>query len=156
MTAKTLGIGQLANTGFPWGYTHAPREWPGPANSAACGALEAALQVASRAGLSLARAAPACALDTDRRAAAPRSPLAVTSDVPVTAVSGTWRISTNHFIAGSAAVTSNVTGESQGCALVPVTGRLLAGWLALPGVGSAGRTIPGPPQRPFGFWLRAG
>lgn len=33
MTAKVLGIPQLANTGFPWGYTHAPGErlpcpWP--------------------------------------------------------------------------------------------------------------------------------
>jgi hypothetical protein len=53
----TVAMEELANTGFPWGYTHAP----------------------------------------------------FVSEVPVGAVSGTWTFNTNHFVAGNAAKTSNVT-----------------------------------------------
>lgn len=55
---KVLGIEQLANTGFPWGYTHAH----------------------------------------------------LLTDVPMAPLRGVWRFSTNSFVAGAAAKTSNVTG----------------------------------------------
>ena len=59
ITTKVLGVNQLANTGFPWGYTHAP----------------------------------------------------IVSNMPLDPVNGTWKFSTSHFVAGTAAKTANVTGK---------------------------------------------